>query len=143
MVHSDIARDLAVRPDTVRNYLSYLDIVFLTTTVLAWSGSLASKITKTPKVFVTDSGLAAHLLRVTADGLRAPGHPALGGLVETFVLSELVKLQASSETRTRIHRARVTERRVGPGEPPRSVRDDGMLIFRPRRMLGHPVPPAS
>jgi len=72
---ADIARDLAVRPDTVRNYLAYLDIVFLTTTVPAWSGSLTSKITKTPKVFVTDSGLDAHLLRATADALRTPGHP--------------------------------------------------------------------
>lgn len=30
MVHADVARDLAVRPDTVRGYL---DIVFLTATV--------------------------------------------------------------------------------------------------------------
>src|SRR5487761_1310725 len=98
MVIADIARDLAVRPDTIRNYLAYLEIVFLTVTVPAWSGNLTSKITKPPKVFVTDSGLAAHLLRVTSDALRAPGHPALGGLLETFVLSELVKLRAASDT---------------------------------------------
>ena len=98
MVIADIARDLAVRPDTIRNYLAYLEIVFLTVTVPAWSGNLTSKITKTPKAFVTDSGLAAHLLRVTSDALRAPGHPALGGLLETFVLSELVKLRAASDT---------------------------------------------
>ncbi len=72
MVHADIARDLAVRPDTVRNYLAYLDIVFLTTTVPAWSGNLTSKITKTPKMFVTDSGLDAYLLGATADALRTP-----------------------------------------------------------------------
>jgi hypothetical protein len=106
MVHADIARDMAVRPDTVRNYLTYLDIVFLTTTVPAWSGSLTSKITKTPKVFVTDSGLDAHLLGATADGLRTPGHPALGGLVETFVLSELVKLRTTSDTGFTIYHLR-------------------------------------
>jgi uncharacterized protein len=39
-------------------------------------------------MFVTDSGLDAHLLGATAEALRTPGHPALGGLVETFVLSE-------------------------------------------------------
>jgi hypothetical protein len=47
---------------------------------------------------VTDSGLAAHLLKVTSAALRTPGHAALGGLTETFVLSELVKLRAASET---------------------------------------------
>jgi uncharacterized protein len=98
MVIADIARDLAVRPDTIRNYLAYLEIVFLTVTVPAWSGNLTSKIAKTPKVFVTDSGLAAHLLRVTSEGLGVPGHPALGGLLETFVLSELVKLRSVSHT---------------------------------------------
>lgn len=98
MVHADLARDLAVRPETVRNYLTYLDVVFLTATVPAWSGNLTSKITKTPKVFVTDSGLAANLLRVTADTLRLPGHPVLGGLVETFVLSELMKLRTASDS---------------------------------------------
>jgi uncharacterized protein len=106
MVHADIARALAASPDTIRNYLAYLEIVFLTATVPAWSGNLTSKITKTPKVFATDSGLAAHLLRVTADSLRGPGHPALGGLLETFVFSELVKLQAASETGFNIYHLR-------------------------------------
>jgi predicted AAA+ superfamily ATPase len=109
MVHADVARDLAVRPDTVRNYLAYLDTVFLTAAVPAWSGNLTSKITKTPKVFVTDSGLAANLLRVTADTLRSPGHPALGGLVETFVLSELMKLQAASDSGFTIYHLRDRE----------------------------------
>jgi hypothetical protein len=98
LVIADIARDLGVRPDTVRNYLTYLEIVFLTVTIPAWSGNLSAKITKAPKVFVTDSGLAAHLLRVSGDTLRAPGHAALAGLTETFVLSELVKLRAASDT---------------------------------------------
>lgn len=105
-VIADLARDLAVKPDTVRNYLTYLEIVFLAAAVPAWSGNLSSKITKTPKVFVTDSGLAAHLLRVTSDALRVPGHPALGGLLETFVLSELVKLRAVSGTGFEIYHFR-------------------------------------
>lgn len=106
MVLADIARNLAVGADTIRNYLAYLEIVFLTVTIPAWSGNLTSKITKTPKAFVTDSGLAAYLLRATADALRAPGHPALGGLLETFVLSELVKLRAVSDTEFGIYHLR-------------------------------------
>ena len=95
MVYSDLARGLGIQMETVRRYLAYLERVFLATTVPAWPNNLTSKVTKTPKVFVTDSGLAAHLLGASASALRVPGHPALGGLLETFVLAEIVKLQAA------------------------------------------------
>lgn len=94
LVAEDLARGLGVSAPTVRAYLSYLETVFLSATVPAWSTNLTSRITKTPKVFTTDAGLAANLLRVTEESLRRPGNPALGGLVETFAYTELVKAQA-------------------------------------------------
>lgn len=97
LVVADIARGMAVSQGAARNYLTYMETVFLTVTVPAWSTNLTAKIIKTPKVFVADSGLASHLLRATPDALRAPGHPALGGLLETFVLSELSKLRITSK----------------------------------------------
>jgi predicted AAA+ superfamily ATPase len=106
LVLADVANDMAISQSTVRNYLAYLEVVFLTVTVPAWSTNLTSKIVKTPKAFVADSGLAANLLRATPDALRAPGHPALGGLLETFVLSELNKLRAISATDFAIHHLR-------------------------------------
>ena len=106
LVLADVASDMAISQSTVRNYLAYLEMVFLTVTVPAWSTNLTSKIVKTPKAFVADSGLAANLLRATPDALRAPGHPALGGLLETFVLSELNKLRAVSATDFAIHHLR-------------------------------------
>ncbi|HET9079370.1 MAG TPA: ATP-binding protein [Trebonia sp.] len=111
LVLADIARDMGVSPDTIRNYLAYVETVFLTVTVPAWSTNLTSKIVKTPKGFVADSGLAASLLRVTSGALRAPGHPALGGLLETFVLSELNKLRSVSSTDFAIYHLRD---RTGP-----------------------------
>jgi predicted AAA+ superfamily ATPase len=106
LVLADVAKDMAISQSTARNYLAYLEMVFLTVTLPAWSTNLTSKIVKTPKAFVADSGLAANLLRATPDALRAPGHPALGGLLETFVLSELNKLRAVSATDFAIHHLR-------------------------------------
>lgn len=97
LVWEDLARGLGVPASSVRTYFSYLETVFLTLTVPAWSGNFTSRITKTPKVFLTDIGLTAHLLRVTAETLRRPGHPALGGLVETLVYTELLKTRARTE----------------------------------------------
>ena len=63
---------------------------------------------------ITDGGypepltipLPAHLLGAATASLRTPGHPALGGLVETFVLAELVKLQSSAQDDFRIYHLR-------------------------------------
>ena len=97
MVIADLARSADLDRATVRNYLTYLDTVFLTTEVLPWSTNLTSRLSKTPEIFLTDTGLAAHLLGASEADLRRVGHPALGGLVETFVHAELMKLATVSE----------------------------------------------
>ena len=96
-VISDLAKDLQLNHVTVRNYLRYLDTVFLTGRLPAWSTNLNAKLVKTPKVFPTDPGLAAHLLQVDVDAMAAPGHPTTGILVETFVYTELIRLLAASD----------------------------------------------
>jgi predicted AAA+ superfamily ATPase len=98
LVLANLARSADLTRVTTRNYLTYLDIVFLTIETPAWSTNLTSKISKAPKLYVSDSGLAAHLLQATPEALRVPGHPALGMLLETFVLTELVKLRPLADT---------------------------------------------
>lgn len=92
-VVSDLARGAGLDREAARNYLRHLEMVFLIHEVPAWSTNLTNKVAKTSKLYLTDSGLAAHLLDVSVDALRRPGHPGLGGLVETFVFTELLKLQ--------------------------------------------------
>jgi uncharacterized protein len=106
LVVADLANSLDISAATVRNYLSYLDTVFLVALVSPWSSNLSHRVTKAPKALLTDSGLAAHLLGVDEEALRRPGHPALGGLVETFVYSELMKLSSLSELDPRIYHYR-------------------------------------
>ncbi|GIH68771.1 ATP-binding protein [Sphaerimonospora thailandensis] len=105
-VLADVARGAGLSPATAKTYAIYLETVFQLGQVPAWSTNLTSKITKSPRMFVTDSGLAAHLLNVSEDALLPAGHPALGGLVETFVYTELLKLRTFSETPFEIHHYR-------------------------------------
>lgn len=102
-VQANLARDLQLNHATIRNYLSYLDTVFLTSAVPPWSSNLNAKLVKTPKIFPTDSGLAAHLLQVDIDALVAPGHPTTGILVETFVFAELTRLLAAGDLGATLH----------------------------------------
>lgn len=121
MVVADLARSADLDRMTARNYLTYLDTVFLTAQVAPWSTNLTKRLSKTPKIFVTDSGLAAHMLGVSAADLRRVGHPALGGLLETFVLTELLKLRTVSQVPVSIWQLREGEDREidfvleGPG----------------------------
>lgn len=109
-VLSDLADGVQLARDTTRSYLSYLDMVYLTERLPAWSSNRTSRLVKTPKLFVTDAGLAAHLLDVDADAIAEPGHPALGPLLETFVASELRKAIAYSDLRVRLFHLRTAEK---------------------------------
>jgi len=97
-VTADIARAVGMDEKTVRSYLTYLELVFLVGRLPGWATSLTTKLTRTPKLFLTDSGLHAHLAQATPSAFNSPSHPALGGLVETFVFTELTRLRSLSET---------------------------------------------
>jgi predicted AAA+ superfamily ATPase len=97
VVTADLARTVELNHTTVRNYLSYLDTVFLTIQVPAWSTNLTTKVARTPKTYIADSGLAAHLVGVDAAALRRPGSPVLGSLIETLVATELTKALSNQD----------------------------------------------
>ena len=94
-VITDLSRSVELNQATVKSYLTYLQTVFLTQTCLPYSANLTARLTKTPKIFLTDSGLAAFLTGVDVAALAEPGHPAMGGLVETFAFAELTRLLAA------------------------------------------------
>jgi len=85
---SEIAAPFGVSRNTVRDYLTLLRQVFLVEELPAWHGNRLKRLVKTPKVHVTDSGLACALLGVDADDLR-DDRTLLGQLLETFVVQEL------------------------------------------------------
>lgn len=102
-VLADLARDAELSRDTVRNYLSYLNMVFLTVDLPVWAANLTTRAAKAPRAFLSDSGLAAYLLGIDSARLRTPtGGQAAGSLLETFVLGELMKLKAMTLSRVSI-----------------------------------------
>jgi len=87
---SDLARGLAVPQSTLKRYFALLEMTFLVRTLPAWFTNLGKRLVKSPKIHLTDTGLAAHLLG--ADPIRILNEPSLiGPLLESFVFLELVK----------------------------------------------------
>lgn len=90
---SEIAGPFGVSRTTVRDYLTLLGQIFLVEELPAWHANRLKRLVKTPKLHMTDTGLACALLGVAVDDLRAD-RVLLGQLLETFVLQEL-RRQAS------------------------------------------------
>lgn len=92
-----VSMDLGLDPTTAANYVSLLEHVFILYRLGAWGKTLNSKSGRLPKIHVTDSAVAAHLMRLTPEKLAkrdASALTQLGHVLETFVVGELRK-QAS------------------------------------------------
>lgn len=90
---TDLAAPFQLSRPTIREYETLLERVFLLDTLPPWYSNRLSRLVKTPKLHIGDTGLACALLGVDAVGLLAD-RPLLGRLLETFVLQEL-RRQAS------------------------------------------------
>ncbi|MDQ6909456.1 MAG: ATP-binding protein [Actinomycetota bacterium] len=95
---ADVARDARLAHSTARRHLHLLETIFLVTQVPAWSTNLTSRVVRSPKVMLSDSGLAAHVLGL--DRARLDAQPVLGGgLLEGFVAMEVHKQLSWSRVR--------------------------------------------
>jgi len=77
-------------------YPAWLRTAFMIRTVPGWSRRYATRITRRPKLYFADTGMAAALLGIDADALASPTSTVSGPLLETFVLNELAR-QASQQ----------------------------------------------
>ena len=91
---SSLAELSGTTPRTVGNYLSLLSNAFVVHQLLPWMPVPTDRAFRKPKIHILDSGVAAHLLRLSTEKLaeRTAGSlTAFGHLLESFVVAELVK----------------------------------------------------
>ena len=87
---SRLARGLGVADTTVRRYVDHLEATFMVRTLQPWHVNVGKRQVKSPKVYVSDSGLAHALLGIaTQEELER--HPQLGASWEGFALQEIVQ----------------------------------------------------
>lgn len=103
LVIANLARGLSVSEGTARADAQRVSDLFLTASLPAWSRNLTRRRVNKPKACVVDSGLAARLNDLDEADLEDPlGANHLGGLVEGFVASELLRQSTWSSTRYRL-----------------------------------------
>ena len=84
-----LARQLAIRRETVQHNFAALERLFLVRTLPAWHTNDARRLIKAPKVHLVDSGLAATLAGARAEDWLTH-RERLGHLLESFVVQQLV-----------------------------------------------------
>ncbi|MBY0502588.1 MAG: ATP-binding protein [Bryobacteraceae bacterium] len=103
--YADLATAAAMPQTTLKRYLAVLHAVFLFHPVPPWSTSRTSMLSKSPKVYLNDSGLAAYLLGTDRERLEQMPH-LIGLLLEQYVMSELSKQITWSRIRPALYHFR-------------------------------------
>ena len=85
---SALGGDLGMRRETIDQYLSVLERLFLLRRLPAWHRNEAKRLIKMPKIHLADSGLAATLAGLEAEDWTAQ-RQRFGHLLESFVVQQL------------------------------------------------------
>jgi predicted AAA+ superfamily ATPase len=96
--NSSFGSALGLSGITAQKYIAILERLFLIKTLVPWSNNRLNRLVKTPKLHFIDTGLLAALREdelVTLSGDKT----RFGAILESFVVSELMKLASWSERR--------------------------------------------
>jgi hypothetical protein len=98
---SELARDARLTVPTVTRYLGLLETSFVVARLPPYLRSRVTRLIKSPKLYVTDSGLAAHLSDVD-DLSPSSDEPLRGALFETFLHQNLAGILAATPGRSEL-----------------------------------------
>jgi uncharacterized protein len=88
---SELARSFGVADTTIRRYVELLEGTFMLRTLRPYFANIAKRQVKSPKVYLTDSGLLHTLLDIdSAKTLNV--HPSIGASWEGFLLETVVSV---------------------------------------------------
>jgi predicted AAA+ superfamily ATPase len=98
---SELARDARLPASTVSRYLGLLEASFVMARLAPHLQNRTTRLLKSPKLFVSDAGLAAHLAAVT-DLAAGSDEPMRGALLETYVHQNLAGLLGAHLPQSRL-----------------------------------------
>lgn len=105
---SDLAAPFQLSRPTIADYVTLLEGVFLVERVPPWHSNRSSRLIKTPKLHLGDTGLACALLGLDAAALERD-RAVLGQLAETFVYQELRRQAGWQGAEIRFHHFRTRD----------------------------------
>ncbi len=87
-----LGNSLGVSTPTVIRYVDFLEEAFLLKSLHPFSWNMSKRLVKTPKVYLSDTGILHHLVGVT-DLNSLSGNPIVGSSWESFVINQIQALK--------------------------------------------------
>lgn len=103
---SSFSQELGVSVNTVKRWLSTLTATRIIYLLLPYYQNLGKRITKSPKVYFLDTGLACHLLGIRDKETLMRG-PMSGAIFENFCIQETIKYMENHGLDARIYYMRL------------------------------------
>jgi len=99
---SQFGRDIGVTPQTARRWLDVLVATFQWHEVPAFFRNTVKRISRRPKGYLADTGLACAAMRISSPQALAD-HPALGAIFETAIVGEIRRLISVLSPKPALH----------------------------------------
>lgn len=99
---SSLTNDVGVSMPTLRNWLSVLEASYIVFLLQPYHGNITKRLTKSPKVYFCDTGLAAFLNGIENKS-QIVNHPLRGAFFENLIISEFLKNRFNQGRRSNIY----------------------------------------
>ena len=97
-----LGNDCGVNHSTIKAWLSVLEASYITFSLYPYYKNFGRRLVKSPKIYFVDTGLACSLLNIKSEQ-ELDNHYLRGGLVESFILSDLRKQRFNLEQQPNIY----------------------------------------
>lgn len=87
---TSLSNDCGISVNTVKSWLSILEASYIIFLLRPYHANLGKQLTKMPKLYFYDTGLAASLLKIESPE-QLMSHYARGGLMESLMISDIYK----------------------------------------------------
>ena len=97
-----LGNDCGVNHSTVKAWLSVLEASYITFSLYPYYKNFGRRLIKSPKIYFVDTGLACSLLNIKSEQ-DLDSHYLRGGLIESFIISDLRKQRFNLEQQPNIY----------------------------------------
>lgn len=100
--YSSLASDVGVSAPTIKEWVSMLEASYLIFTVHPYYNNFGKRLTKSPKIFFTETGLVTALLDINSPS-QVARDPLIGSIYENLIVSEFLKTRLNAGLRPNLY----------------------------------------